>query len=464
MHKIECSGKVLFVEDGVLLSDALRRAEEPLAHPCGGRGTCKKCTVIVNGEEVLACQYHVYSDICVALPDSKDIHSESGAEESGQMTTNVCFALDIGTTTLALALVSLDDQRITKTITRNNPQQIFGADVMSRILHCQKHGVTDLFEAVRSAVNQMIAEFALPEVPVLYVSGNTTMLHLFFNVDCSSMGTAPYTPTFLDYRVTTAAELGIDGVQQVHALPSISAFVGADLVAGWHFVDKPKPGKYHLLVDLGTNAEILLFSDTEVLCTAAAAGPCFEGANISCGMSATDGAIYAYSAEGYKTIGNEKPKGICGTGLVDVVAALLEDGVIDETGYLEDDNFEIAPGINLSQSDVRQFQVAKSAVHAAIITLLQLRDVSAERVDKLYIAGGFSAKINLDSAVRTGLIPASLRDKCVPVRNSSLLGTVKYAYEPKGLSPLIRTGEYIDLSANPYFSDLFVENMMFDDE
>lgn len=464
MHKIESNGKKWFVKDGILLSDALLHTEESLVHPCGGRGTCKKCTVTVNGEKVLACQYYVHADITVVLPEKADILSESGAEESGQMTENVCFVLDIGTTTLALALVSLDDQKIIKTITRNNPQQIFGADVMSRILHCQKHGPAELFEAIRSAVNQMIADFALPEIPVLYVSGNTTMLHLFFNVDCSAMGVAPYTPTFLEGRVVEAAALGIQGVKQVHSLPSISAFVGADLVAGWHLVDKPAPGKYHLLVDLGTNAEILLFSDAEILCTAAAAGPCFEGANISCGMSATEGAIYAYSAEDVKTIGNAEPKGVCGTGLLDVISVLLDGDLLDETGYLEEGDFAIAPGIILTQSDVRQFQVAKAAVHAAILTLLQIRGISASQVDKLYIAGGFSAKINLDSAVRTGLIPASLREKCISIHNSSLLGTAKYAYKPLALDPLISKGQYIDLSADPHFSDLFIERMLFSAE
>ena len=461
MHRVIINGKIQFADDGTLLYDVLIKSDESVDHPCGGRGTCRKCIVTVNGKEELSCQYIIRSDITVSLPENGEIFSETGASETGNITKNLCYALDIGTTTLALALVSLDENKIIKVITRANPQRTFGADVMTRIDYCRKNEVNELQKAVISEINSMISEFNLHKIEKLYISGNATMLHLFFGIDCSSMGVAPYTPVFLENKTEKAKKLGIIGVEEIEILPSIAAFVGADLVAGLNFVGMPENGKHNLLVDLGTNAEIVLFSEKSALCTAAAAGPCFEGANISCGMSATDGAVYSYSANGTKTISDEPAKGICGTGLVDIIAYLLDKEIVDETGYMEDD-FEVADGVHLSQADIRQYQLAKSAVSSAIITLLQMKNVSFDEIENMYISGGFSAKINIENAVKTGLLPKELVQKCVAINNSSLLGTVKYACEKNDLAVYIDNSTYVDLSANPIFSDLFIENMMFE--
>lgn len=460
MRKVTVNGKTEFVNNGTLLYDVLIKSDESVDHPCGGRGTCRKCIVTVNGKEELSCQYIIKSDISVTIKNDGKIYSETGAEETNVITDNLCFTLDIGTTTLALALVSLDDGKIIKVITRTNPQRAFGTDVMTRIDCCRKNGVEELQKTLIAEIDSMISEFDLHNIEKLYVSGNATMLHLFFGIDCSAMGVAPYTPVFLESKTQKAENLGIIGVETVESLPSIATFVGADLVAGLNFVGMPENGKHNLLVDLGTNAEIVLFSEKSALCTAAAAGPCFEGANISCGMSATDGAVYSYSANGTKTISDEPAKGICGTGLVDIIAYLLDKEIVDETGYMEDD-FEVADGVYINQADIRQYQLAKSAVSSAIITLLQIKNVSFDEIENMYISGGFSAKINIENAVKTGLLPKELVQKCVAINNSSLLGTVKYACEKNDLAVYTDESTYVDLSANPTFSDLFIENMMF---
>lgn len=464
MHKVIINGETQYANDGTLLSDILIKSGKSVDHPCGGKGTCKKCVVTVNGKEELSCQYIIKSDISVLLPDSGEIISETGANETGKITDNLCCALDIGTTTLALALVSLDENKIIKVITRTNPQRTFGADVMTRINYCRKNGVKKLNALLISDIIKLISDISDETVEKLYVSGNATMLHLFFGVDCSSMGVAPYTPVFLENRYSKAEELGIIGVETVESLPSIAAFVGADIVAGLNYVGMPERGMHSLLVDLGTNAEIVLFSEKSALCTAAAAGPCFEGANISCGMSATDGAIYSYSKAEIKTVGNSPAKGICGTGLVDVIAELISDKTIDETGFMECESVEIAEGVSINQADIRQYQLAKSAVYSAILTLMEMKNVSFDDIEKMYISGGFSAKINIENAVKTGLLPKELASKCVAVNNSSLLGTVKYACKKNSLAVYVDNSAYVDLSANPTFSDLFVENMIFEVE
>lgn len=227
MHKVIINGETQYANDGTLLSDVLIKSGKGIDHPCGGMGTCKKCIVTVNGKEELSCQYIIKSDMSVLLPESGEIISETGANETGKITDNLCYALDIGTTTLALALVSLDENKIIKAITRTNPQRTFGADVMTRIDYCRKNGVDELNKAVISEINSMISEFNLQKTEKIYVSGNATMLHLFFGIDCSAMGVAPYIPEFLESKTEKAKNLEIIGVEMVEALPSIAAFVGA---------------------------------------------------------------------------------------------------------------------------------------------------------------------------------------------------------------------------------------------
>ena len=459
MAQVTIDGERYEAQVGERLSDVLIRINKTIPMPCGGRGDCGKCRVTVNGTTALACEYVVGSDITVKLPPREIIAGETVTAASGRQTAHGAFVLDVGTTTLALALASLDEGCVVRAVTRANPQRVFGADVMNRIGYCRTHGVAPLQQALMRTVSEMLSSLDAPAVRTLYITGNTTMLHLFFGVDPSAMGVYPYTPSFLESRTAPGNRLGLPEIGSVISLPGAAAFVGADLTAGLNYVGLPSEGRFRLLVDLGTNAEIVLFSRETALCTAAAAGPCFEGANISCGMSASPGAVYAFAKDGYRTIGDAPAAGLCGTGLIDVIASLLEDGTVDETGYMACERFEIAPGVTLTQSDVRQYQLAKSAVAAALLALLRRQGVSMEEIEAVYISGGFSAKINIENAVRTGLLPAALKDKCVAVGNSSLLGAVKYACEKNDLSVFLSRMRYVDLAADPVFSELFIENM-----
>ncbi len=463
MYKVNVDGNILFAEYGEKLSDILIRNNMDVEHLCGGRGTCGKCKVLVNGREELSCKYVVTDDIAVALNKKQEIESQTGAETTSICTENMCLALDIGTTTLALALVSLDNNKIIKVITRTNPQRRYGADVMTRIDYCRKNSVYPLQSILIDEINEMIKDFDIKKSVTMYVAGNTTMLHIFFGVDPSSIGVSPYTPTFLESKRVKGIELNINA-QEVISLPSISAFVGADLVAGMNCIEVPNEN-YNLLIDLGTNAEVVLYSKDKVVCTAAAAGPCFEGANITCGMSAVDGAVSSFKIENShpitETIGNGEVKGICGTGLVDMIAELVKLGKIDETGFMECEEYRVTDKVFLNQKDIRQFQLAKSAVYSAIITLMKIANITYDQIENMYISGGFSAKINVENACCVGLLPQALKEKCKAINNSSLLGTVKYILEQNDLSEYIKNTEYVDLSANATFMDLFIENMEF---
>ena len=461
MYKVTLPEKTLLAEDGELLSHVLQSHGVPFSHPCGGNGTCGKCTVLVDGKPELSCRHAVHKDITVILPAEQAIYAPSGATEDGSHSDHMCYALDLGTTTLALALVSLDEKKIVRVVTANNPQRAYGADIMSRISYCGDNSQSDLFSCLAPVIEQMIGSFEIPNELPLYVAGNTTMLHLLLGEDCRSIGVAPYAPVFLEGK--TARGL-FCGVSETHSLPNIHSFVGADVVAGMYHIGMPKHGKYRLLVDLGTNAEIVLYSDEHALCTAAAAGPCLEGACIRNGMGALSGAIceaaFENGALAYKTIDGKEAIGICGTGLVDIIAALLGRGIIDETGALEDESYPISEKVSLYASDVRQFQLAKSAVYSAILALLHKEGIGFSDIDTLCISGGFSSKINVERAAEVGLLPVELKDKCIAVGNSSLLGTVKYAIERNDLAPYT-SAKYIDLASDAEFTRLFVENMMF---
>ncbi len=462
MHKIRLNNKTIEVADGTILSDILIKSGNNLPHLCGGKGICKKCLVSVNGKNELSCQYKIKSDIDVVLPESYEIQSETGAEECNEITENCCFCLDIGTTTLALALISLDKKEIVKVKTTTNPQRAFGGDVITRIEYCNSNGVSDLQKCLIDAINNLISEFGIKNINDMFVSGNTTMLHIFFGVNPSTMGVAPYKPVFLDSKEIDGSEIGLNKIERVVSLPCISAFVGADLIAGINYAGLPKGNKYNLLIDLGTNAEIVLYNKDKVYCTSAAAGPCFEGGNIECGMSATNGSIYSYTdSDDFKTINNKAPQGICGTGLVDIITELVKNGTIDETGYMECNEFFITDNVKLTQKDIREFQLAKSAVYSGISALLKENSISLTDIENTFISGGFSAKININNAVNVGLLPKELKDKCIPINNSSLLGTIKYASELNNLSAYTENAKYFDLSTNLYFSELFIENMEF---
>lgn len=462
MHKVTVNGKTLFCEDGAVLGDVINSSGEALHHPCGKKGICKKCTVSVNGKEELSCQYRIYSDIDVRFSDDVKIASDSGIELTGDSSSEQCFALDIGTTTVALALIDKKSGKAISVITEPNPQRSYGADVISRIEACKKYSVTALRDVLINKINTMLGSFPENKADEIYAAGNTVMLHILTGKSPVSMGTAPYSPVFLEEKILLGEKTGLHGIKTVYTLPCISSFVGADIVAGLSCTEKPGKDKYCILVDLGTNAEIVLFSENEYICTSAAAGPCFEGVGIECGMNASEGAICEYnSASVYRTIENAPARGICATGLIDIIAVLLKNGIIDETGYMETKKFRITDDVFISDKDIRQFQNAKAAVCAGILTLIKISGISYESIGKVYISGGFAAEMNIDNAVITGIIPKKLKDKCLALRNTSLAGTIKYACGNRALTEITAKARYEDLSLNKDFAEIFIDNMLF---
>lgn len=462
MIKIKIGDRTVSAERGEKLSEVFMRHGIDSPHPCAGKGSCKKCRVIVDGEEVLSCSYVIDHDIEVALPKSSARDVKFFADTKNFDSDGLFYALDLGTTTLSLALVAKNGEKIC-VVNTANPQSVFGGDVISRIAYCTAHGTRAMQSILLKKINEMTRAVGV-NTKTMFVAGNATMLHLLLGVDCSSIGVAPYKASFLDRKELSASELSLEGVETVVTLPSAHAFVGADVIAGLGYLKTPEPGKYSLLLDLGTNAELVLFSSDRIICTAAAAGPCFEGANISCGKSAVGGAVSSFEfingKPHYTTINGGKPDGICATGLIDTIASLISDETIDESGYMEED-FHFTDKVYLSTGDVRELQLAKSAVCSAIEALMAMESLTPDDIEHLYVSGGFSQKLSPQNAALVGLIPSKLIGKYLSIGNSALEGIIRHVTDKTPLDALAERAKYIDLTQNEVFMTRFIENMSF---
>ena len=314
-------------------------------------------------------------------------------------------------------------------------------------------------------------------IEYLTVCANTTMLHIFCGEDPTAIGSAPYTPVFTEMRAYSGDALGLPA-GQVYVLPSASGYIGADVICGVLTLEE-KTGPW-LLADLGTNGELALRIDGKIVCASTAAGPALEGANIECGLGGVPGAICAVSWENdslaIRTVGGQDATGICGSGLVDLIALLVQCGVIDETGCfddfcehplaqkLDDDRFYLTDSIWLSQKDVRQFQLAKAAIHAGITTLCASAGLRPEDIKKLYIAGGLGFYLREESALTAGLIPSGFTGKIQALGNSALAGGLRCleSGERQRACRVAGAARICELNGRADFTQNFVDAMSFE--
>ena len=499
--------------DETILS-VLTRSGIILSAPCGGRGICGKCRVILHkgnvllseesgkdikpGETFSACRGTAHSDITIELPEGSpgQFNTLNKEKTKNKKILHAGAGIDIGTTTVQLELVDLDTGESLETLSDLNAQRSFGADVMSRINAARNGKTRELFAAINRQIEDMlqycIQTWNLSGIEQCTVSGNTTMLHLFCNIDPSGMGEVPFTPEFLEDRHFSGKELNLSA-GSITVLPGISAFVGADIVSGLAFLDVLNHKENALLVDIGTNGEIALWREKEqrLLCTSTAAGPCFEGAEISCGMGALPGAInritinekpIGKNSDGvfysgrlcFTTLDSIPPRGICGAALIDAIAAMKNLEAIDETGALADHyiktGFPLTEGIAISQKDIRQFQLAKSAILSGITILCKRAGFAAiVNPGTAYIAGGLGFFIDLENAVTAGLLPPEFAGKAsknhtVVCGNTSLKGAVKCLLERAFLPycrEIVSRSDIENLASEPDFTEAFAENMYF---
>lgn len=405
-------------------------------------------------------------------------------------------AFDIGTTTVAGYLLDGKTGEQLATASALNTQTEYGADVIMRANYSLEHGTEELSTCIRELLRKLIgtlceaAKKSPEDIYQVSVVGNTCMHHLFLGIVPDSLVHAPYNPAISQGLMFPAEKfhLGIHPGGQLVALPVIAGFVGADTVACLLAVNLEEEKKMTLMIDIGTNGEIVLGNEKRRIACSTAAGPAFEGAKIACGMRGADGAIeHAHLVDGKlecKVIGGGRPTGICGSGLIDIIACLLDAGVIDESGkllenprvvqidentkkaYLLADPLESGDGkpVYLSQKDIREVQLAKGAIAAGIALLAEQMGITLEQVEQVYIAGAFGNYMDPAGACRIGMLPGVLKDRIIPVGNAAGEGA-KLALlnkeELKRAERLARHTEFLELAALPEFQDQFVDELEF---
>lgn len=452
---------------------------------CGGKGICKKCTVrfITNPpnplkEEVealkdrvdlgfrLACLHNVEQDAKIEIEESKPVFAE--IEEKPCCDTDKPYiALDIGTTTIALAYI--EQKQLDNVMNILNPQIPFGADVISRIAYSNNGGFEILCSILQKAIKEMTKPFKKTEEMV--VCGNPTMLSFFLRINPKKIGEYPYTPPFKG-----SLETAFDG-KKVYIPPVISAFVGSDITAALALLPENED---FLFVDIGTNCEFMLKHKNEYFSSSVPAGPALEGANIDYGTIAKEGAIFKVELQdGLKiyTIGNKKPIGITGSGLISIISLLRSYGIISRDGRLVEpweveapltlinrikkEGFLLSDGIYLTQNSIRNFQLVKASLNAGVELLLKKTRV--KRPKKVFVGGGFSKTLTKEEIIGSGLL--SFGDEFVMLGNSSIRGGMKLFCESerKRVEAISERISYIEISEEREFESLYFEKMDFDE-
>ena len=480
---------------GESLASALVRAGFDLGTPCGGLGTCGGCRVRIEPPEAApsvacdsiepddqrrgwrpACRVHVWEDLSVRLPGGVARKPTQPAPCRARPTTGL--ALDVGTTSLEGALIELEGGRRLAEASVLNPQVRLGPDVISRIARAASPaGLDGLVEAVRGGLVELIAHLGaragvdVAGIRRAVLTGNPTMVQIALGQDPGPLGCAPWTVGEPGGREVDARDLGLtlDPLARVYLPPVAQAFFGADAIAGLASLDRLLDGRgAGLFVDMGTNGELALVARGRLWCTSAAAGPAFEGMGLSCGARAIPGAIDAIDVTDgglvCSTVGGAAAVGVCGSGLVDLLAALLDLGVLAPSGRLAGGSYRITPQVSLSQKDVRAAQLAVGAVRVAIDLLLDEAGVDVEQVEQVAVAGAFGRALRPVGLEAIGMLPPGLAARVVPVGNASLDGAARLLVEP-GRRPeveaLARRLEHVPLTDRADFEERFLCRLRF---
>ena len=496
--------QVISVPAGMRLNEALVQAGVPLRTHCGGAGTCGKCQVVINDQNVLACQTTVESDLDVVVPDASlrideqnvIVQTKTSPRILARSTRNggkgmtghrYGMAVDIGTTMLAAELHDFMGHFPVQTASRINPQRQFGDDVMTRIQKIMENpsALTAMQQLVTGAINEMVVELTeesglVPhDITIMVVAGNTTMQSILFGIDPTPLGESPFHAPVNEFPPCRGRNIGLtmNTGGTVEALPIFGGFVGGDIVAGvLTLLALQSSMTPKFLLDIGTNGEIVLAHQGELFTAATAAGPAFEGATIEFGTLAVPGAIERVEMTSgnitVSTIGDKPAVGIGGSGLIDAVAVLLEQKIILPNGrFAEKQSYVelvsaaesgIGEAILLTQKDIRELQLASGAIRAGVTLLLRENNVLLEEIETFYVAGGFGQSIRLSSARRIGLLPALPSDRFEFCGNTSLAGARRMLLNPENAAVVrrfVQQSHHYELATLPQFQEVFAKSM-----
>jgi len=464
--RIEPAGMTVEVERGTIVLKLLREYGLSLDAPCGGNGKCGMCAVSINGVSAKACQSIIEGDTTVVLPEGRKSRILS-SELKPHDNKRTCISVDIGTTTVVCSLIR--DGVTVGTRSALNPQRSFGADVVSRL----QNVCPEQTRLIRDAIGKMIAELCDPsEIELISVAANPAMQQIFLGLSVDNLIRLPLKPALRKAEYVPARDLIPELINaRLLIIPQPAAYVGADAlccVMSTRLFDAEKPC---LIIDLGTNAELVLGCRDKLICTSTAAGPALEGADISCGMRAEAGAVDRVSLKNGELcahiIGEGEARGICGSGIIDAVAALLDAGRLDKRGRIlpkTEDIVGICGEVFITQEDIRSVQTAKAAVCGGVLTLINEYGITLNDIDRVYIAGAFGSYMDVRSACRTGLLPNELQMKARAIGNAAQLGAAELAlnYELFKMSESVAEKMLpLELGSSAFFRRAFAENMYF---
>jgi uncharacterized 2Fe-2S/4Fe-4S cluster protein (DUF4445 family) len=499
MPKATVNGIVYNLACGARLSELLLS----LPHyemPCAAKGICGKCKVRVSGSvnEITAdeLKHLTKSEIAsgVRLACRTLAEGDCTVEILNSHTKNVCLsgnicnielkpsfckygiAIDIGTTTLAARLYNTKGELLSE-FGEMNPQRNWGDDVISRVEAALGGQCENITSAIRNTTDNLImmlcrqAKISPLEIDSLVITGNTVMLSFLTDTSVVPFSKAPFKCERLFGEELQAEEIGLQSVcsaTKIYIPNCISAFIGADAVNAVLASEMCAKKQTSLVIDIGTNGEMALWHNNRLYFCSTAAGPAFEGVGISMGMSAREGAIDIVKICDGKmvahTIGEVEPIGICGSGIIDAVSCLLSNNAIDEAGYLENEKVTIGGEVTLNQKDIRAIQLSKSAIYSGVLTLLNEAKIDFTDIEKVFIAGGFGSYIDVVSAGNIRLLPNELIDKVVVMGNAALSGAVITLLNKETrnyIKQIVKVSQLVDLAANKFFIDKYVENIMF---
>lgn len=467
--------------------------------PCGGRGRCKGCRIrVLSGELAvsaedrarlspeelaagwrLACRARVVGGLRIELAQWEASILADESHFAFTPSDGLGIALDVGTTTLVGQLLDLRTGEVLSVVTALNAQACHGSDIMSRVdFAMHGEGGRALTGLIRQQLGRLVEDLlgAAPSrsgaVRRVVLVGNTVMHHLFCGISVEPLAHSPFEPVDDGLKVFAPADLGWDlaGEVEIRFLPCLGGFVGSDVLAGVLATGLHEVSAVGVLMDLGTNGEIVVGNREGMLCASTAAGPAFEGARISMGMRAATGAI----SEVHRTdggavrchvLGNVAARGICGSGLVDAVACGLELGVVRPNGRLAGGTRWVLDGeVALVQQDIRELQLAKGAIAAGLDVLLRQREEDLGKVGRVHLAGAFGNYINRQSARRIGLLEVGL-DRVEPAGNTALRGAKLVLFAPPGadwsFAELRGRIRHVCLHEDPVFQETYVGKMAF---
>ena len=472
---------IISFEGTPLLRDVLVKSGILFDSPCGGNGICGKCKVKLSGNvsepnktEIkancrLACQTRLLGDASVELisATAEFLNVETKTDEVDNCNTDWHYgvAVDIGTTTVVLKLFNHVGTCLS-TVSAVNPQRVFAEDVIGRLDFALRGNAEILKNQIERCVDELIntaceiANISPLDIDKKVITGNTAMLYLFTGRSPESIAVAPFESDTLfgeyygDAYLTTC----------------MNAFVGGDITCAILDTSMCDSNETALLCDIGTNSEIALWKDNQLYVTSAAAGPAFEGGEISCGMGSVSGAIDSVTVENgvinAHTIDNTKAIGICGSGLISTISAFLELGYIDNSGYgknIPDINAN-GGSVRLTQDDIRALQLAKSAICSGIEILLKRTKTDINDVKTFYISGGFGNNLSITDAIRIGLFPKELGDKVKLMGNAALSGAIKLLFDNDNIDKskiLANQSTHINLAGEDDFYTAFIKNIDF---